>query len=203
MLVAASSLFLLAATSVPGSYAMDTISDVSAPTTASELLFPETSADAEIVAMTTVSTPDYVTIPVEAPSSLSVLVEALDTPQAYVANNDDLLCLARAVYFEARGEPLEGQLAVAQAILNRVASDRYPSSICGVVRQPGQFTFRHGLPVRVGEPWRRAQAIALVAAEDMWPEVAPNAISFHATYVRPAWRDKVRVAQIGRHIFYR
>ena len=55
MLVAASSLFLLAATSVPGSYAMDTISDVSAPTTAAELLFPETSADTEIVAMTTVS----------------------------------------------------------------------------------------------------------------------------------------------------
>ena len=202
MLVAASSLFLLAATSAPGSYAMEMMSqDDSGPQPGA--VVAESAADIEIMAMTDVATPEYVTIPVEAPASLSVLVEAIDAPQAHVSRSDELLCLARAVYFEARGEPLEGQLAVAQAILNRVDSGRYPTSICGVVRQPGQFTFRHGLPVRDGEDWRRAQAIALVAAEDMWPDVVPNAVSFHATHVRPLWRDKVRVAQIGRHVFYR
>lgn len=206
VLVAASSLFLLAATSLPsmpGADVMQSLLATQAESAQADSLYIETAADAEIDAMILAETPDYVTMPVEAPSTLSVLVAAFETPQAHVTEDDQLLCLARAVYFEARGEPLEGQLAVAQAILNRVESGRYPNSICGVVRQPGQFTYSHGQPVKMGEPWRRAQAIAVVAAEGMWQEVAPNAISFHATYVSPVWRNKVRVAQIGRHVFYR
>jgi len=166
-------------------------------------LYIETEADTEIASMITPEMPDYVTIPLEAPANLSVLVAAFEAPQAHVSDDDQLLCLARAVYFEARGEPLEGQLAVAQTILNRVSSGRYPATICGVVRQPGQFTYSHGQPVKIGQPWLRAQAIAVVAAEGMWQEVAPKAVSFHATYVSPVWRNKVRVAQIGRHVFYR
>jgi spore germination cell wall hydrolase CwlJ-like protein len=204
MFVLASSLFLLAATSAPGALdVMARISDELAPSAAMEPLFPESSADAEIAAMVDVEIPQFIARPVDEPATLSHLVGALEAPHRHVDSNADLLCLARAVYFEARGEPLEGQLAVAQAILNRVDSNHYPSTICGVIRQPGQFTFRHGMPVKAGEAWRQAQAIALVAVEGMWPEIAPDAISFHATYVRPAWKGKVRVAQIGRHIFYR
>lgn len=207
MLVMASSLFLLAATNVPdnslGTAAHDLISEAALQTPEQAPLFPDTMADAEIAAMVAVESPDYVTMPVETPASLPALVDALDAPQAHIEGNKELLCLARAVYFESRGEPLEGQLAVAQAILNRVESGRYPSSICAVIKQPGQFTFRHGRAVKAGEAWRRAQAIALVAAEGMWHEVVPDAMSFHASYVSPGWRDKVKVAKIGRHIFYR
>jgi len=206
VLVAASSLFLLAATSsptMPGADVMQSLLETQAHSAEADSFYTETAADAEINAMILAETPAYVTMPVEAPATLSVLVEALETPQAHVREDDQLMCLARAVYFEARGEPLEGQLAVAQAILNRVESGRYPNSVCGVVRQPGQFTYSHSQQVKMGDVWRRAQAIAVVAAEGMWQEVAPDAMSFHATYVRPVWRNKVRVAQIGRHVFYR
>ncbi len=206
MLVVASSLFLLAATSAPGDTAMDAISQISGDTADSPSpppLFPETEADEKILAMTAVSTPDYVTMPVDQPASLSALIEAMGATATHAESRDDLDCLARAVYFEARGEPLEGQLAVAQAILNRVDSGLYPTSVCAVVRQPGQFTYSHTKKVKPGDAWRRAQAIAVVAAESMWPELVPDALSFHAVHVRPGWSGKVRVAQIGRHIFYR
>ena len=135
-----------------------------------------------------------------AAKNLSQLVSTVgDTGSA----DADLRCLATAVYFESRGEPLEGQLAVAQAIINRVESGRYANSICGVVNQPGQFSFSHSRSPAVGRDWRVAQAIALIASDDMWREVAPRAISFHAARLSPGWRDKVRVAQIGNHIFYR
>lgn len=204
MFVMASSLFLLAATSAPGALEILTrMSDELAPSATAEPLFPETSAEAEIAAMIQVDSPEFVAMPLDEPASLSQLVAALDSPQGHVDGNADMLCLARAVYFESRGEPLEGQLAVAQAILNRVESGRYPATICGVVRQPGQFTYRHGSAVKAGDAWRQAQAIAVIATQGMWPSMVPQAISFHATHVRPVWRDKVRVAQIGRHIFYR
>ena len=73
--------------------------------------------------------------------------------------SDDLRCLATAVYHESKGEPVEGQLAVAQVILNRVESGRYAKSVCGVVRQPGQFTFAYRTPAESAY-WRTAQAVA-------------------------------------------
>jgi hypothetical protein len=132
--------------------------------------------------------------------NLSQLVSSIDASQAADA---ELHCLATAVYFEARGEPLEGQLAVAQAIINRTETGRYASSICGVINQPGQFSFSRSRAPASGNDWRTAQAIAQIATDDMWREVAPHAISFHAARLSPGWRDKVRVAQIGNHIFYR
>ena len=69
------------------------------------------------------------------PSTLTALISAMDAVDT--ASDRELHCLANAVYFESRGEPLDGQLAVAQAILNRVESGRYADSICGVVNQPG------------------------------------------------------------------
>lgn len=137
------------------------------------------------------------------PAALSTLIATLGGVSAAVAQDRELHCLANAVYFESRGEPIEGQLAVAQAILNRVESGRYASSICGVVNQPGQFSFDRSRTPRGGRDWDTAQAIAKIASENLWHDVAPQAMSFHATYVSPNWRGKTRVAQIGRHVFYK
>ncbi|MBW8784478.1 MAG: cell wall hydrolase [Novosphingobium sp.] len=116
-------------------------------------------------------------------------------------------CLAKAVYFEARGESLEGQLAVAKVVLNRTMSGLYPTSICGVVTQPAQFSFvRHGELPRAdesSEPWRKAVAIADVARKNLAHSVGSNVMWYHADYVSPSWsRLHAQVARIGAHIFY-
>jgi hypothetical protein len=134
--------------------------------------------------------------------SLPQLVSAMGA-DTDVSQDAELRCLATAVYFESRGEPLEGQLAVAQAIVNRVESGRYASSICGVVKQRGQFSFDHSRTPTAGRDWQTARGVARVAADDMWHEVAPRAVSFHAARLSPGWRDKTRIAQIGNHVFYR
>ena len=136
------------------------------------------------------------------PARLSMLVARVgDTGD--VGADGEMRCLASAVYFESRGEPLEGQLAVAQAILNRVQSGRYASSICGVIAQRGQFSFDRSRTPAQGTDWRKAIGIARIAAADMWREIAPRAISFHAARLSPGWRGKTRIAQIGNHVFYR
>ena len=116
-------------------------------------------------------------------------------------------CLAASVYFESKTEPLEGQLAVAEVVINRATSGgRFPPSICAVVFQKGQFSFVRagGFPPinRNGVNWKTAVAIAQIAMEDLWDSRASKALFFHAARVRPGW-NKVRVAQLGNHVFYR
>lgn len=135
------------------------------------------------------------------PQSLAGLAAAVATDG--VTRDGELACLATAVYFESRGEPLEGQLAVAQTILNRVDSGRFATSICGVINQPRQFSFDRTRAPRPGTDWQRAQAIAHIAANDLWRDVVPRAIAFHAARVAPNWAGKTRVATIGNHVFYR
>lgn len=137
--------------------------------------------------------------------SLRELVGMVDTAAPMDA---DLRCLAGAVYFEARGEPLAGQLAVAQVIINRTEDGRFPRSYCSVVAQPKQFSFMRGsrMPaVRENTAaWNRAVAIAHIAHQGLWESEAGNAVFFHARYVKPGWsRTKTRLAQIDTHIFYR
>jgi spore germination cell wall hydrolase CwlJ-like protein len=117
-------------------------------------------------------------------------------------------CLATAVYFEARGESLEGQLAVARVVINRAASGRYPPDWCSVVKQPAQFSFvRHGEFPQADpncEAWRKAEAIAELAAANIVPSVGQDVLWYHADYVAPTWRHGLQeVQQIGAHIFYR
>jgi spore germination cell wall hydrolase CwlJ-like protein len=117
-------------------------------------------------------------------------------------------CLATAVYFEARGESLEGQLAVAHVVMNRATSGRYPSDWCGVVKQPAQFSFvRHGeFPYADtnSDAWKKAEAIAELAAANVVPSISPDVLWYHADYVAPSWRHGLQeVQQIGAHIFYR
>lgn len=135
--------------------------------------------------------------------SLKALVNATDVETTEL--DSELRCLATAVYFESKGEPLEGQLAVAQVIINRVESRRFADSICGVVYEPKQFSFSKTAAVRQNSDfWRTAVAIAQIARDDRWQEVAPDALFFHANYVAPSWRqNRVKISQIGAHIFYR
>ena len=123
------------------------------------------------------------------------------------AGSHELECLATGVYFEAKSEPLAGQLAVGRVIANRAKSGgRFPSSYCGVLFQRGQFSFVHGhaLPSvpRSARQWQTAVAIAKIVDQDLKDSAVGNALFFHARYVSPGWRLK-RVAAIGNHIFYR
>jgi N-acetylmuramoyl-L-alanine amidase len=115
-------------------------------------------------------------------------------------------CLARAVYWEAKGEPLAGQLTVAEVIINRSRSGRFAPTICGVVRQPSQFSFvRRGnipQPPSASRDWRTAVAIAQIAMQELAEGAAPRALFFHARRVNPGWH-LTRVATVGNHVFYR
>jgi spore germination cell wall hydrolase CwlJ-like protein len=142
-------------------------------------------------------------------ASLDQLVTSLllagFSPDTQGAEED---CLANAVYFEARGEPLQGQLAVAEVVMNRAASGRYPSTLCAVVVQPAQFSFvRRGIiprADRASDAWRRAVAVARIAKQRMVDRVLPSScLWYHANYVSPSWgRRLARNMQIGLHIFY-
>ncbi len=122
--------------------------------------------------------------------------------------DEQMNCLATAVYFEARGETVEGQLAVAKVVMNRAASGKYPTDWCSVVKQPYQFSF-----VRRGEfpaadtnciAWKRAEAIAELAVANVVPTLSDDVLWYHADYVAPSWRNNLEKAQkIGVHIFYR
>jgi spore germination cell wall hydrolase CwlJ-like protein len=117
-------------------------------------------------------------------------------------------CLATAVYFEARGESVEGQLAVARVVMNRAASGRYPPDYCSVVRQPAQFSFvRHGQFPWIdttSAAWARAQGVARLAIANVIPSVGSDVLWYHANYVAPGWGHRLSVVEkIGAHIFYR
>lgn len=127
----------------------------------------------------------------------------------------DLTCLAQNIYFEARGEPLEGQYAVAEVTMNRVASPRYPDSVCDVVHQRhwsarsrryiGAFSWTEleSLPRPKGPAWQRARSIAEAVYDDRHTPKVAGALFYHADYVQPAWANELQpVAEIGSHIFY-
>ncbi|MDD7911221.1 cell wall hydrolase [Pseudovibrio exalbescens] len=131
-----------------------------------------------------------------------------------VHSSKEKLCLAEAIYFEARGEPYKGQEAVAQVVLNRVKNPAYPNTICKVVyqnrhmRNACQFSFAcDGIPERVqkGRAWTQSQEIAekAVNGEVNLSEVDAST-HYHATYVRPRWAGTMKkLNRIGKHIFYK
>jgi spore germination cell wall hydrolase CwlJ-like protein len=123
-------------------------------------------------------------------------------------------CLAEAVYFEARGEAVRGQIAVAQVVMNRAFSGYYPTTVCGVVYQNKyrhfacQFTFAcDHTPDVIREPdmWERAKTIAKAMLDGLiWlPEVGKST-HYHAYYVHPSWVSEMkRMYRFGVHTFYR
>jgi N-acetylmuramoyl-L-alanine amidase len=123
------------------------------------------------------------------------------------AGSHELECLATGIYFESKGEPLAGQLAVGKVIANRAASGgRFPGTYCGVLFQRGQFSFvrGHSLPSvpHANRQWQTAVAIAKIVDQDLKESAVGDALFFHARYVSPGWRAK-RIASIGNHVFYR
>lgn len=132
--------------------------------------------------------------------------------------DSERLCLAQAIYHEARGESVNGQLAVANVIINRAFSKKYPTTICGVVFQNAekgkfrcQFTFACDGRSDNGTEraaWNRSLRLADQAFREFQqgdrPGVIPNsALYYHTTSVNPNWSNKFhRVAAIGAHVFY-
>lgn len=122
-------------------------------------------------------------------------------------------CLATAIYYEARSEPIIGQVAVAEVIMNRVNDYRYPNTVCGVVFQGSerttgcQFSFTcdgaMDRPPR-GKYWQRAQDVAAHVLMELNKPVTGSATHYHTDYVDPVWnKHLVQTKTIGTHIFYR
>jgi len=137
---------------------------------------------------------------------------------AHLARVDgqNLTCLALNIYYEARGEPRAGKYAVAEVTLNRVASPRYPNTVCSVVYQKNwdwirkryvaafSWTEFKTLPDPQGPQWASAREIAEEVYYRRKEPALADALYYHAKYIRPSWsREKTRVAQIGNHVFYR
>lgn len=150
---------------------------------------------------------------------VATLTEVPPAMRTRLANADPNLarefkCLALNIYWEAQGEPLIGQIAVASVTLNRLANPRFPKSICEVVwqgvetgRRDCQFSWacdhRQDRPNN-DAAWQRAQQVAFRAMFLDPSDPTDGALYFHANYVRPFWVDeKERIVRIGRHIFYR
>ena len=135
------------------------------------------------------------------------LAQLVATHRSSAIPNRERECLAGAIYFESKGEPLSGQVAVGQVIANRAKSGRFPASYCGVVFQRSQFSFIRGRAMpsipRASAHWKTAVAVAHIVANGLHDAVAPRSLFFHARYVSPNWKRMSRVATVGNHIFYR
>lgn len=130
----------------------------------------------------------------------------------------DLTCLTLNIYHEARGEPLVGQHAVAEVTLNRVASERFPDTVCDVVyekrwdkirgRYVAAFSWTeldNSTETAVDqEAWQQAWQAAEAVSSERYTPTLEGALYYHSRQIRPRWsRSKKRIAQIGRHVFYR
>jgi spore germination cell wall hydrolase CwlJ-like protein len=168
-----------------------------------DIIFTSGTGDAQIDAPETKTDIHPETETAIKASSLAELVKSHGSAGELDA---EIRCLAGAVYFESKGESLSGQLAVARVVLARTKSGRFPSTICGVVYQPSQFSFvRGGKMPRIdtgSTHWKNAVAISQIAVDGSWKSPVEGALFFHARYVSPGWRLK-RMGSIDNHVFYR
>lgn len=159
---------------------------------------PKTSVDSDPLDSTT-----QAEATVDREASLADKVASL---RATDPGSREMECLAVGIYFEAKSEPLVGQLAVGHVIADRASSGRFPSSYCGVLFQRSQFSFIRGKSwpsvSRSSRQWQNAVAIAKIVDEDMHASPVARALFFHAKRVSPGWRMK-RVGSVGNHVFYR
>lgn len=133
--------------------------------------------------------------------------------QPKATGSSEFKCLAEALYFEARGETVKGQFAVAEVIRNRVKSSRFPNSYCGVINQGTgkkhrcQFSYTcDGKPEIVSEPaaYARVAKVARATLDGKSPDITKGATFYHTTAVRPSWSRKfTNTARFGVHLFYR
>jgi spore germination cell wall hydrolase CwlJ-like protein len=143
--------------------------------------------------------------------SLSVALPAGAEPRINIA--EEIGCLALNIYFEARGEPELGKIAVAHVVLNRVADRRFPSTVCDVVRQGGEDKLHHcqfswwcdgqSDRPRDARSWDNVKAIAHMVYWGFTPDPTDGALWYHADSVSPYWRTAfIRGPKIGQHQFY-
>lgn len=141
-------------------------------------------------------------------------VEAARLQVAHIRAKE-IHCLAENIYYEARGESLNGQYAVAEVTMNRVKAPRYPKTVCGVVydtrwdsgrrRFVGHFSWTqmHDLSDPWGAAWEQAMKVATAVYNDSYMPLVPDALHYHAIDVQPDWsRSMHSVARIGNHVFY-
>jgi len=146
---------------------------------------------------------------------VAVLLGALQAAYAYRDEQrrrsrdfreQSIACLARNVYYEARGEPISGQYAVAEVTMNRLAVRPFPRTTCAVVYEPSAFswTIEKGLAEPAGPQWAQAQLVAENVYSGKHAPIMRGALYYHAVYVKPAWAaEKRRLGRIGQHVFYR
>ena len=135
------------------------------------------------------------------------MIKELIIPVVLSAVNPQVECLTEAIYFEGRSESFIGQLAIANVILNRVKSKKYPNNVCGVVHEKNQFSYYwDGKPEIMNDSLAievayKVASISLVGAS---VDTINGATHYHATYVKPSWSYKLQyLSQIGLHKFYK
>jgi N-acetylmuramoyl-L-alanine amidase len=138
--------------------------------------------------------------PVKKPSKKVVEEIVKETPEPHFTDKD-VQCLAKNIYYEARGEDLKEQISVGQVVLNRTKDSRYPSSICGVVYQPYQFSWTNNKPHEISEwrAWRIAKTIAKdLLANRIVMDYTNGATHYHTRNIKPKWSrlgsDKIYLA---------
>lgn len=135
--------------------------------------------------------------------ALVVIAATMSPPQL---DENQVKCMALNIYHEARSESFEGQIAVAQVTMNRVAHKKWPSTICEVVYQPKQFSWTHTIADHTPKE-AKAYSAALVIARDVMignvGDPTKGAVFYHANYVQPDWVEYVDLSKvIGNHLFY-
>ena len=147
------------------------------------------------------------------PARLAAIQQQETTDRQQASN---LQCLAENIYFEARGEPLAGQYAVAEVTLNRTHARNFPHTICQVVHEsrwdPNRrrfvadfsWTERGALFPEDAAAWRQAVTVAEGAYQELHAPVVPGALYYHATNVQPGWaKTRKVIGTVGNHVFYR
>jgi len=138
------------------------------------------------------------------PAKLTPAV-ATAAPSAAPVDAQELECMAKVVHHESRGQPRRGQLAVAQALVNRLKAGRFGDSICAVAAQRGQFFNVASYHPRPSADWDAAKDVSRDVLTGDAEQVAPGALFFRAAYAAPNsfFRTRERVASVGGNVFYR
>lgn len=171
-------------------------------------LYAATTPSVPLIAATEIETPPLaqtaptVTTVVTLPPIKPQQIQQIETK--IIINDDETECIARAIYFEARGEPTQGQTAVGYVVLNRTKYGRWAPTPCKVIAQYKQFSWYHPskvIPTKA-KTFYLTLAKSIVSTYSRANDPTGGATFFHANYVHPGWRDVTRLMQIGHHIFY-
>jgi len=138
-------------------------------------------------------------------TALNLGIATHEISKTQAAKASEISCLAKNIYMEARGESIQGQIAVAQVTLNRVRSGKFQGSVCGVVYAHKQFSWtnKKTSQIKDSKAWQVSNEIARAVLTNSVPLPAFKALYFHTRQVNPRWnRNKQIVARIGNHIFY-